>query len=484
MTSSIKKNLGLQTIYQILNTCIPFITAPYLARKLGAVQLGVFSYTSSIVAYFTLIAMLGTVNYGTRSIASVRNDKKECSSVFWSIFALQVIVTIGMLVAYIGYLFFVCKDNQLIATLQIISIVACLFDINWFFFGIEGFRITVTRSIIIRVITVALILLLVNSEQDLWIYTVIMLGGTLLSQVVLFFYLPRYVIWTGVGIERIKKHIKPNLVLFIPLLAMSVYHTMDKTMLGMLSTYEQSGFYYNSDKVINIPMAIINGIGTVMLPRMAALLGERRRKEADELFVTTLEGVAAVSIAIACGIAAVANEFIPIFYGKGYDACILLTMVFTPIFIVKSLSVIIRTQYLIPMNLEKEFTKSVVGGAVVNFVFNILLIPKYGALGAVIATFLAELAACVLQFYSLKGRSLALKQIIKRSSFYLVVGLLMIIVVRFVSIVPGSLFIKLIIEIVAGGVFYSVITVLFWIKTGNHFYQILIEPVVKGVFNK
>ena len=45
MTGNLKKNLGLQTIYQVLNTCLPLITAPYLARTLGAKQLGIFSYT-------------------------------------------------------------------------------------------------------------------------------------------------------------------------------------------------------------------------------------------------------------------------------------------------------------------------------------------------------------------------------------------------------------------------------------------------------
>ena len=60
--------------------------------------------------------------------------------------------------------------------------------------------------------------------------------------------------------EEVKKHIKPNFVLFIPLLAMSVYHIMDKTILGILVTYEQVGFYYNADKVINIPIGVIGGI--------------------------------------------------------------------------------------------------------------------------------------------------------------------------------------------------------------------------------
>lgn len=351
--SSIKKNLGLQTAYQILSASMPLITAPYLARKLGAEQLGIFSYTTSIVMYFTLVAMLGTVNYGTRSIASAKDDKAKRNDVFSSIYYLQITVTALATVAYVLYLVVFCRENQLISLLQGIALLSCFVDINWLFFGVEDFQITVTRSIVIKIATVILILLLVKQKTDLWLYTLIMLGGTFLSNAVLFIYLPRYVSFTKVSIGQIKDHIKPNIVLFIPLLAMTVYHTMDKTMLGALSTYEQSGFYYNSDKIVQIPLLIINGIGTVMLPRMSSLLAEKKQKKADDLFITTMEGVAAISIAIACGIVAVSKEFIPFFFGDGYEPCIVLTIVFSPILLFKGFSVIARTQYLIPMKMER-----------------------------------------------------------------------------------------------------------------------------------
>ena len=132
--SNIKKNLGLQTAYQVLSVCMPLITAPYLARKLGASQLGIFSYTSSIVAYFTMFAMLVTINYGTRCIASVKNDRDKRNEVFSSIFVLQIAVTVIVILAYGIYLLFFCKDNELIAVLQGIALISCLADINWLFF--------------------------------------------------------------------------------------------------------------------------------------------------------------------------------------------------------------------------------------------------------------------------------------------------------------------------------------------------------------
>lgn len=479
--SNIKKNLGLQTAYQVLSACMPLITAPYLARRLGASQLGVFSYTTSVVMYFTLFAMLGTVNYGTRSIASAKADEKKRNEIFSSIFYFQVIITTIATVAYAAYLLFFCKDNRLIALIQGISLLSCFVDINWLFFGVEDFQITVTRSIVIKIVAVALILLCVKEEKDLWIYTLIMLGSTFISNAILFLYLPRYAKLIRVTSVQIREHIRPNLILFVPLFAMTVYHSMDKTMLGALSTYEQSGFYYNADKIVQIPLLVINGIGTVMLPRMSSLLAEGKQKEADSLFVTTLEGVAAVSIAIASGIAAVSNEFIPFFFGKGYEPCIALTIVFTPILLFKGFSVIARTQYLIPMKMGKEFTKSVVGGALVNLILNFVLIPKYGAMGATIATVIAEFIACVLQFYSLRGRNLGIGRTIIKTLFYLIIGILMIAVVRIVALVHVGNILKLIIEICLGAAFYTIICVIYWSKTGNRFYEILCKPVLRKI---
>ncbi len=482
--SNIKKNLSLQTAYQILAVGMPLITAPYLARRLGSSQLGVFSYTSSIVAYFTLAAMLGTVNYGTRSIAALKEDRDKRNLVFSSIFIFQIVVTVFATLAYAVYLLFFCTENWTIAFIQGLAVLSCFINVNWLFFGVEDFQITVTRSIVIKLLSVALILLLVKKPEDLWLYTLIMLGGTFVSDLIVCFYLHRYVSFKRVSFSQVKEHIKPNLILFIPLLAMTVYHTMDKTMLGYLSTYEQSGFYYNSDKIVQIPLMIFNGIGTVMLPRMTYLIAEKKQEEANRLFMRTMEGVAAVSIAALCGISAVSKEFIPFFYGKGYDECILITIVFSPILLIKAFSVIARTQYLIPMKMEKEFTKSVIGGAIVNLIMNSILIPPYGALGAAIATVIAEMAACLLQFVSLRGKNLGIRRLFIQTFIYIIMGLLMVLVVRCVALFNMRNTIKLIVEVACGGAFFVVVCLSYWKITHNKFYDVLVSPVLAKLTKK
>ena len=87
--NKLKRNLSLQTIYQIVVTITPLITSPYLSRKLGVESLGIYSYTYSIINYFMLFCMLGIINYGTRTIASLKKEDDE-KSILSEIYALQL----------------------------------------------------------------------------------------------------------------------------------------------------------------------------------------------------------------------------------------------------------------------------------------------------------------------------------------------------------------------------------------------------------
>ena len=472
--SSIRRNLSYQTIYQILITILPLITSPYLSRVLGAYQLGICSYTTSVVGYFALFAMLGTTNYGTRSIAAAGKDEKKRSKVFWSIFFLQIGITTICIISYSVYVGYFCHANKLIAMIQGISVLACLIDINWLFFGLEKFRITVIRSSIIRVLSVVCIIMFVKSDNDTWIYILILGLSTFLSNLVLWVYVPKYVCLVKVSTKSILDNLRPNIALFLPLLAMSVYHIMDKTMLGVLSDYTQSGYYYNADKIVNITVGIISGFSTVMLPRMTALISEGRIEASNDLFKLSLECTVLVGIAISFGTAAIANEFEPVFFGEGFDECILLTIVLAPVLIIKAFSFTARYQYLVPHHKEKTYTLSVCIGALVNLIINMILIPRFGAMGAVIGTLTAEFAACVVQYYSMRSM-ISLNTVLKKIMVYFVFGIVMFLGVRGVSFFQIPIVTKILLEIIVGVIVMVLLCELYWKRTNNH-----IDKILKG----
>lgn len=463
--ASIKRNIGFQTVYQILETCLPLITSPYLSRVLGASQLGVFSYTQSIVNYFTLFAMLGFSNYGTRAIAATKNVEQR-SKTFWSIYLIQFATSFIALVGYSGYLLFICKENLIIGVIQTIAVLACFLNINWLYFGVEKFSISVTRNMVVRICTVILILTLVKKPEDLWIYALLMVASTFLSQVVLWFYIPRLIQRIKFTLSDVTGHIRPVLTLFVPMLAMSVYHIMDKTMLGALSSYEQSGFYYNADKVINIPAGIIGGIGTVMLPRISALLARNEPEKADSLFAKSMEGTVWAATALAFGIAAVSKEFTPLFFGRGYDPCINLIVVLSPVLIIKGFTLSIRSQYLIPHQMDKIYIYSACGGMVVNLVTNTALIPRLGAMGAVIGTLFAELAACLYQLLFIR-RLIDCGRMLMHSGVFLLFGTVMFLAVRCIAGLMKAGLGELLVEISIGAVVYLALTGLYLLKSGS-----------------
>ena len=156
------KNFLFNTVYQLLTFIIPLITTPYISRVLGVENVGIYSYTYSVVYMFMLAGMLGINNYGNRSIAAVRDDKEQMSRSFASIYLLQLGVCLVALIGYSIYLVFFCKEYKTIAVIQGLFLLSVCFDINWFYFGIEKFKLTIFRNLIIKLSSLALIFIFVK----------------------------------------------------------------------------------------------------------------------------------------------------------------------------------------------------------------------------------------------------------------------------------------------------------------------------------
>ena len=161
-SNQVRKNFLYQVAYRIVTILTPLITSPVLSRALGAEKLGLFSATLALVGYFQLISMLGVENYGNRTIAAAQGDRKKQQNLFWNIYSVQIASSLLAIALYGIALLFSKSERLLISGLQGLWLVGTLFNINWFFFGTEQFKLTVTRNIIIKIVTVLLIVLFVR----------------------------------------------------------------------------------------------------------------------------------------------------------------------------------------------------------------------------------------------------------------------------------------------------------------------------------
>lgn len=454
-------------IYEILVIILPFITSPYIARVIGAEGLGVYSFTYTVAGYFVLFAMLGIKNYGNRTIAVVRDDTEKLNSTFSNLFAVHLIFALICCIAYFIYAWFIA-ENRLYAMIQMIYVCSAIFDISWLYFGMEKFKITVTRSSIIKILNVIFVFLFVKEQTDLWKYCLIMAGGMFLNQITLWIPLKRYVSFVKPDIKKIKIHIKPLLILFIPIIAISLYRFMDKIMIGLMSSKSQLGFYENAEKVCNIPVTVISSFGTVMLPKMSNLAAKSDKKDSGRYTLLSFRYIMLLAIAFTFGMAGVGNVFSVVFWGSEFEISGSLIMALAVTVPFLSFANIIRTQYLIPNQKDIEYTISVIVGAVINLITNALLIPRMGAMGATIGTICAEISVCFCQAFTVR-KAMPLWEYIKQFIVYIPFGAVMYAVVYAIGMFMNNSVLTLIVQIICGVAIYCVFVLIYFIKTKDKF---------------
>ena len=482
-----KKNTKLNYLYSVtysvLNMILPLITSPYISRVIGAEGLGIYSYNYSIANYFMLFAMLGINNYGNRNIAKTRDNRNKMDKIFSEIYTMQVGMSLIVMLAYLAYTFFVVKENLVIAYIQIFMVISPAFTLSWFFMGLEEFKITVTRNFILKILTFVAIFVFVKTKQDLWKYTLIMSLGFLLSEGVLIFIIHKYVTYKRPNLRDVVKHIKPNLILFIPVIAVSIYRTMDKIMLKEFSTYSQVGFYTNTEKIINICLAFVTALGQVMLPKMSNMLDNNQKNFFLKMIRQSMKLVFIMTIAMCFGIFGVAEQFVPVFFGEGYQPCILILRLLSINLLFLGWGNVLKTQYLIPKEEDWIYIKSVFCGVVVNLLINLALISKYAAIGAVIGTISAE-AISLLVIYIYIRKELDFKQYIADSIPYIFIGIFMMIGIELLNILKINQLVLLLIKIIFGVSIFASFTLIYWIKTKDEFYTIILKMISKLKKNK
>ena len=445
---SIKKNIVYNVVFQILTLIVPFVTAPYISRVLGKEGMGIYAYTYSIAHYFMLFIMLGMMNYGTREIASISGDKKKLSDKFWSIYSVQFIMGILMIACYLLYAIFISPtDIRNISLFWIFYLVSGTLDISWFYFGIENFKLTTSISAINKLITTILILTLVKRNTDVWLYVFIIALGAFLNSIVYWIKLKQYIVPPKLLKIHSIEHLKPLLVLFLPVIAANIYRYMSKLLLGTMCSMEEVGIYEAAEKIVNLPICFIAAVGTVMMPYITRSINSDETSRVHYINHMSLIVVVAVSIAMTFGIIGIADEFIPMFYGSDFDSCITILLILSPTLIIISWANVVRTQILLPRHKDNVLSLSLICGAVINIIANVLFIPSKGAIGAAWACVAAELLVCLIQTIYAK-RFLN----ITKCTIYLVPFILIALLMYYVisNVYFSNVFLTIIIRVVLG----------------------------------
>ncbi|MBQ8279928.1 MAG: flippase [Roseburia sp.] len=476
---SVKNNVVYNTIFQILTLAIPLLSTPYIARVLGAESVGKYSFSLSMTTYFTIFAVMGSSVYGQRLIAFSRDDKPSLNSNFWNIFSFRLISCCIALGFYFLYLF-LTNNLTLLNVIVSLNILNVAVDVTWFFSGLEEFKITIVRGMLVKIVGYACIFIFVRNCSDTWKYALILLGTTVLGNLALCRVLPNYV-------NRPKKvepfiNIKGMFLVFLPTIATQVYMVLDKTMIGLITNSDYfNGCYEQSEKVVRAILIPLTAVSSVVLPRVANLYKRNALEQAKQYIYKAYRVIWALALPCMFGLIAIASVFIPLYLGPNYEMSIDLLKIFAILAFVVAPASITGLAYLVPTNQQNVYTIAVTSAAIVNFGLNILLIRNYGAYGAAIASVIAEsIGTCIQITYCVITKQLVLKDIFKYFNRYLFFSIIMFCVIIFIKQNIAVSIYSLVLLIGTGGLCY----ILLLLVTRDELVMSVISSVKKIVLHK
>ena len=397
--------------------------------------------------------------YGQREIAYCQNDEVKRKKIFIELVLFRFI---AIFIASVIYYYFFMRQGEYAVYYRILffELIAAGFDISWFFQGMEEFKKTVIRNIIVRLVSVSLIFILVKEQSDLNKYLAIYAFADLIGNISLWLYLPKY--FKGIKVKNISltRQIPAIALLFIPQIANKVYNMLDTTMLGKIIVNKaETGYYEQSQKIIRVLLTLVTSLGTVMVPRMASMFANGEKEKINEYLKKSFNFTYLLSLPIMFGLIAISKDFVPWFFGPGYEKVVILMTIISPIILLMGIANIIGTQYLLPIKKQKEFTISVLAGIGVNFVLNYIMIKLWASIGACIATVISQLAVDIVQWYFVK-KEIKFKEMLKLSYKYLFSSIMMFVFCMFIRLFIKGI-VGVIIQIAVGVIVYFGILILF-----------------------
>lgn len=455
---SIKKNYIYNLIYQILTLITPLITTPYLSRVFGANGIGTCSYIESISSYFVLFATLGLTTFGQRETSYVQDDRKKRTIIFWETNIIELIASTLCIIAYVFFSF--AQNNTNLYLVLVLNLFSVIFNISWFFQGMEEFGKIVLRNIIFKIINVIFIFVCVKTKNDIIVYLFGVAFFGLINNLSYWISIPKYIDKPVLRELHPSKHIKTVISLFVPTIAIQIYTVLDKTMIGVITKDSfENGYYEQALKIAKLVLTIVTSLGTVMIPRIGYHYSRGDDDMVKKYMYRAYKFVWLCGVPLTFGLIAVSSNFVPWFFGNGYDKVVPLLGILSFLILAIGINNVTGIQYLIPTKRQNTFSATVIAGSIINFVLNFFLIHMFKSMGAAVASVVAETTIAVLQIYIVRDE-LSPVEIVKCGKHYFIAGGIMLVVLLLIRDSFSASIVNTMVLVIIGVFVYGMILIL------------------------
>ncbi len=397
---SIKLNALLNSIKKVSSICFFMISIPYVTRVLGKSNFGKVSFTNSIVNYFVLFAALGITNYTAREGAVLRGNKEDFNRFANEVFSINVFssiisyVLIGIVILFPRF-----YGYRALVVIQSLAIVCNTFGADWVNTIFEDFGYITLRTLVAQILALICMFRFVRTPDDYAVYAVILLMSNTGANLFNIWYIRKYVRLKFTLHLQLRKHLKPLVLLFANILAVTIYINSDITLLGFFKSDSQVGVYTLSSKIYSVVKEVINATIMVMIPRLSLYYGKGEHSKFIYILDNVLNFLICIIMPVLVGLMLLSDRAMLIAGGTDYIEGYHSLQILSIALFFAVLACFFSNCILLPAKLDAMFLKSTLAGAITNLLTNFVAIPLWGMNGAALTTLLAETIVFLLSFY-------------------------------------------------------------------------------------
>lgn len=469
---SLKMNALAFLLVRILNIAFPLITGPYIARILAKENISHFDSVNTLAQLFIPFATFGIYTYGLRAISKVKNNKKQINILFSELFYLSIISTIITTIIYIIYIEYIETVDVRHHLYYIIGvqIFTQFLSIEWINEAFENYNFILYKTISTRILMLILIFIFVKESNDIVPYAVIMTIITVLNNIISF-------VWIKKDVKLVKISIKRVLGLFIPLISLlllanvnMLYTYLDRLFLTQSNNPNSITDYVMAQNIVMLILGVISGAISVNVPRLSYYLGKRDYESYNYLLNKGARIFLFFISPISFGLIILGSHAALIYGSEKFLSAGIPTSIFAARAIIWTLDILLGTQIIFVNGHEKNLTKIVFTGGIINLITNTFLykINIFNPSLYILTTILAESIVLLMYVIFIRKNNIAnLKYIFKytfkyglSASSFIIVSHLVNIIYPVEMIVNKYLFINVALTIIACSISYFIILIL------------------------
>ncbi len=385
---SVLQGIGVLGFAQVVAMACGVVTAALLGRAIGPEGYGVIGFGIALVAFFNLAVTLGTDTLGSRNIARA---PAQVGSILGTILSLRMVLMIVLGGIYILICFTLDRTTQQRSVLLVQGggILVTAMTLDFLFQGLHRLSFMAVRQILASILTLVGVFLLVHQPQDVIVAAAVFISAGFVSVLAVF---PAAVRMSGgfqlnFSFRAWRSALAPALPLALTGAMNTVLFNTDAVMLGLMVPPHAVGLYTAAFRVLMVALVPAGIVYAVFHTRLSAAHGdpEAMRQTAYRFIIVLLFAGLPVTVA---GMVLAAPTISLLFGSAFLDAVPIMTVLMAAC----SLAYIgmMSGATLLAWNGEKAHLKVNVVAAAANVAINFALIPRFGSIGAAIASLVSQ----------------------------------------------------------------------------------------------